>query len=461
LKGEIHINKLSIWQIAAIFLIFTIIVFFVFGYVSNDSTEVEPALNQWLGYYKAKEVVEHFSTDILYNVKIYETDNKYYADINISGIGQNVSIKAMVFGNENEIKLLFYELSNGDTTDSYGTFQPDDFLLGFSKQSNLITTWGKIFPMLLHNENPGEYFKKVDKNGEYPKIEVLEYHFSDDTNENLDSWIGTYSFFEHCAPNINMMYELAVLKHNGGYYADLYIDGFQTMRRLRAKVTGNDNEINLTFLKTLPCNILGGYVAGDLLLKLSKSNKLLTNWGKVVPMLPQNYGEGEYFQRCYNAYFNPQVALSPTESESFETNSEETEILETRPTISPYTYLNELNPYFCKKTRILYKMKYLTSSAEMFQNKEIYLNIIKIADLKYGELYKLKLDDIETAQGEVIDITPEHLEGLGYFYVQKNKIYKCDATDENLDILLKYGTLPENTMLICDETGYADLLGQH
>ncbi|MDP4095090.1 MAG: DUF5991 domain-containing protein, partial [Bacillota bacterium] len=55
----------------------------------------------------------------------------------------------------------------------------------------------------------------------------------------LESWVGDYMFSEHADPDENMFYSITVYKQDTVYYAQISIDGFQTLKRLQAKAYGD------------------------------------------------------------------------------------------------------------------------------------------------------------------------------------------------------------------------------
>ncbi|MEL4106263.1 DUF5991 domain-containing protein [Oscillospiraceae bacterium WX1] len=112
----------------------------------------------------------------------------------------------------------------------------------------------------------------------------------------LNSWVGDYSFSEHSDPDENMFYSITIFQKNHQYFADIFIDGFQTMIRMQATVSGDAQAINLTFDKYLPDNLDEPYQQGDLLLTLEKNNDVIvTYWEKLQPMLPQNTENGNVY----------------------------------------------------------------------------------------------------------------------------------------------------------------------
>lgn len=114
----------------------------------------------------------------------------------------------------------------------------------------------------------------------------------------LESWLGEYKFSEYAPSNQNMFYRISISKVNNSYYAQISIDGFQTIERLQAKVSGDENSIQLIFEKYLPDNQFETYAEGDILLSFQKENfKLYTSWGKIQPMLDSNNKSSEvYFE---------------------------------------------------------------------------------------------------------------------------------------------------------------------
>lgn len=84
--------------------------------------------------------------------------------------------------------------------------------------------------------------------------------------------------------------------------------------------------------------------------------------------------------------------------------------------------------------------------------KDVKLNINELANLRYGKLYELKLDSIEGI--------PDKRLSLGYFYVQKDKIYKIDPTEENLSKLQVSEDLPADSVIVCSDQEIRDTLGK-
>ena len=93
-----------------------------------------------------------------------------------------------------------------------------------------------------------------------------------------------------------------------------------------------------------------------------------------------------------------------------------------------------------------------TVSFDKTTETTVNLNINELNHFIDGKLYELKLEPIEGI--------PEDRLNLGYFYVQKDKIYKIDATQENLNQLKASELLPEESVIVCQEQEMKDSLGQ-
>ena len=116
----------------------------------------------------------------------------------------------------------------------------------------------------------------------------------------LDTWIGTYTFGESGPEDslIVMEYGIIIYRENGGYFATINIDGYQTMTRIKAKVTGNQNSIDFIFEEYLPDNIFEPYNNGDKLLGFErKDGGFITHWHKMTLRLTEESLSGEFFKQ--------------------------------------------------------------------------------------------------------------------------------------------------------------------
>ena len=109
------------------------------------------------------------------------------------------------------------------------------------------------------------------------------------------------------------------------------------------------------------------------------------------------------------------------------------------------------NSFFFKNdvSKLNYKGKFLFDD---IVEKDVKLNVNEVANLKYGKLYELKLDPIEGIPNERLS--------LGYFYVQKDKIYKIESTEENLSKLKSSGELPSGSVIVSQDKEIKDTLGK-
>jgi hypothetical protein len=87
-----------------------------------------------------------------------------------------------------------------------------------------------------------------------------------------------------------------------------------------------------------------------------------------------------------------------------------------------------------------------------FSEGDIKLNINELAELKYGKVFELKLDSYK-------DVLDDRL-NLGYFYVQKDKIYRIKPTEENLNKLKTSGQVPNDSVIVCQDGELKDALSK-
>lgn len=109
------------------------------------------------------------------------------------------------------------------------------------------------------------------------------------------------------------------------------------------------------------------------------------------------------------------------------------------------------NSFFFRNnvSQLNYKANFLFNEAV---EKDVNLHIKEVDNLKYGKLYELKIESIE-------DIPNDRL-SLGYFYVQKDKIYKIEPTEENLSKLKTSEEAPNDSVIVCQDEGIKDTLSK-
>ena len=123
---------------------------------------------------------------------------------------------------------------------------------------------------------------------------------SDVDLSNLDSWIGVYKFEETAlsdmgGSNQHMEYSVNIYKENDIFFADVSIDGFQTLYRIKAEIKGDESSIDVVLLEYLPDSMT--YIdIGTVLFSFERENsKLLTYWGEITPILKQNEESGKVY----------------------------------------------------------------------------------------------------------------------------------------------------------------------
>lgn len=122
---------------------------------------------------------------------------------------------------------------------------------------------------------------------------------SDNMKQSIDNWIGEYTYSEFAEPDINMYYSIMIYKTKDGIYADISIDGFQRLERLKANVRGDGKLIEISFLEYLPDNLMELYNEADILISLErKDSEIYTSWGEIQPIIQSNIDTTDvYFEK--------------------------------------------------------------------------------------------------------------------------------------------------------------------
>lgn len=126
--------------------------------------------------------------------------------------------------------------------------------------------------------------------------------YGSDYNKNeIDEILGEYEFYEYSEPYQNMIYTLNVYKENDLYYADLNIDGFQTMYRMKLFIKYINNNYIFELYENYDSNYNGIYSIGDNMFELyEKEGNYYTKWDNMKPMLSSNEVDGIYFKKLMN-----------------------------------------------------------------------------------------------------------------------------------------------------------------
>lgn len=107
--------------------------------------------------------------------------------------------------------------------------------------------------------------------------------------KNLNSWLGKYYYCEtypHSSGELFYVieYTVTIYRDDNKYYAQIVGDGWYTMTRYLAQVTGNRNKIDISFLQRLPDDVLYGcerdpFPKGEVLLRFERDgDDLNTVW---------------------------------------------------------------------------------------------------------------------------------------------------------------------------------------
>lgn len=107
--------------------------------------------------------------------------------------------------------------------------------------------------------------------------------------KNLDNWLGRYYYCETYPHNSGELsyvieYTITIYKDENKYYAQIVGDGWHTMARYLAQVTGDRNKIDISYLQRLPDDALYGcerdaFPKGEVLWRFEREeNDLNTVW---------------------------------------------------------------------------------------------------------------------------------------------------------------------------------------
>lgn len=115
-------------------------------------------------------------------------------------------------------------------------------------------------------------------------------------------WVGDYSFHEDPVPtatgiNKIMEWELSVSQLRDTCWGTLEITGLTTYIKLLTTLSGDSSKVDVVYNKYLDGS--EDYKPGEVLFSLSRdSNKIITTWNKLTPMLAENHeAEGSCFRR--------------------------------------------------------------------------------------------------------------------------------------------------------------------
>lgn len=129
----------------------------------------------------------------------------------------------------------------------------------------------------------------------------------------VTDYSGFYVFSESGGKTLNgaaemmIIYTLDISKENNEYVAYLNIDGYQTMKRIKAQIKQEGNDLSVLFENYLPGNIGELYQKGNLLFKLDGTNKdkMKTSWYSIEPAFTSTDSlNNSYFEKDKNIILN-------------------------------------------------------------------------------------------------------------------------------------------------------------
>ena len=146
------------WLYFLILLIMVFILLYIFLKCSNHN---DNGSEQWIGNYSFEEFAEP-NQNRHYLITIYE-DNGLYAHIKIDGFSTLERLTAKVWTHDDEIRLTFYEyyVDEDGNSSILEKYEKGYTLLEMRMEDGvLITEWYLIGPLLIENQEPGQYFTK-------------------------------------------------------------------------------------------------------------------------------------------------------------------------------------------------------------------------------------------------------------------------------------------------------------
>lgn len=116
-------------------------------------------------------------------------------------------------------------------------------------------------------------------------------------------WSGHWEFAECWSPLSNeetdcVIYVMDIQEDKNRYIVNIALDGFQTLERIEAEAHVSGQSLIIIFSRLKPGYFGSKYKPGDILLKLrGSSNKPVTEWGKIQPILKENKEPDVHFTR--------------------------------------------------------------------------------------------------------------------------------------------------------------------
>ena len=207
--------------------------------------EEKDNLDTWLGTYTFDEVSGGDNDEPFmfmdYNVNIYKEDGRYYADVVVNGQLTAINVKAQVLGNVNWIGLVVLQ-DNEDCVQNWGWLKNNVIVSLRREKDAIYTYWGFLSPLLKENRPSGcTYFEQTESTN----TESME---NSAEGNDLNAWIGTYSFTEESETDGVLQknqYLLNIYNEDGQYYGDMITSGLDTDMEVKLKIYGDEQWISL------------------------------------------------------------------------------------------------------------------------------------------------------------------------------------------------------------------------
>jgi len=114
--------------------------------------------------------------------------------------------------------------------------------------------------------------------------------------QNTDNWLGNYNFEEQPVSNLSgtvysvMIWDLNIIKAENNYYAQIEINGEQTMMTLKAKVKCSKDKAVFYFDRGISGFGYDYLKKDDNLFELKAiKGQLITHWNALEPRLAEKY----------------------------------------------------------------------------------------------------------------------------------------------------------------------------
>ncbi|QHT70054.1 hypothetical protein GXP67_27120 [Rhodocytophaga rosea] len=123
------------------------------------------------------------------------------------------------------------------------------------------------------------------------------------SSSSLKDWEGNYVYEEEpvkaiAGYSMGMTWSLEVFQEEGGFVGNLEVNGQQTALKIKTRIEGDQDQIQVKFVQSLDESGRDQFKVGENLFSLQKNKdgNILTVWQKLEPRLSEKYHNGqEYF----------------------------------------------------------------------------------------------------------------------------------------------------------------------